>query len=149
MAPPLNPYTPSRPPRIDLAVPDNVDTWEGLGDCSPFPCLGGPILSPRQNKDCTQGVSWVDVEQLAAPDYHGKTGGVTVLTASFLEKCGYHMILSNDVVTNFNNIISAHRCIGESWHNPGINMYGPQVNRILLKYSKCSHNWTHRQPMTL
>jgi hypothetical protein len=46
------------------------------------------------------------------------------------------MISTNDVVTGFNDIISAHRRIQESWHNPVTNTLGPQVDRILLKSFK-------------
>jgi hypothetical protein len=46
------------------------------------------------------------------------------------------MILSNDIVTCFNDIISAQSHIQESWHNPVTNTYSPQVNRILLKSFK-------------
>jgi regulator of sigma D len=46
------------------------------------------------------------------------------------------MILTKDVVTCFNDMISAHRCIWEFWHNPVMNTFGPQVDRILLKSFK-------------
>ncbi len=88
MAPLPNPYTPTQPPLIDAAMPDNVNALEGLGDHSPSPFLGGPILSPQQNKDHTQGVSWFEVEQLVALDYHRKKGGVMILTAGFLKNAG-------------------------------------------------------------
>ena len=46
------------------------------------------------------------------------------------------MILRNDLITCFNKIISAHRHIQESWHNPVTNTYGPQVDRIVTKSLK-------------
>jgi hypothetical protein len=137
MGPPANPYMPMGLPRTDTAMGAAVGTLGDLGhDCTHSPHLGGPILSPWQQKDRTPGVSRFDVEQLATPEYHGDKDGVVELTASFLGNCGYNMISTKDVVTCFNNIISAHRCIRESWHNPVTNTFGPQVDRILLKSFK-------------
>ncbi len=61
---------------------------------------------------------------------------MTTLTPQFLEKCGYNMISIDDVVSCFNDIISAHRRIIITWHNPAANTYSPQVDRILLKSFK-------------
>jgi hypothetical protein len=125
---PLNPYTPDcHTVRINTTVNGTQPT---------SPCLGIPILSPLANKAQTSGVSRFDVECLAIPDYHGKTSGVAQLDAAFLERCGFNMISTDDVVTCYNNIIVAHRRICELWFNPTANTYGPQVDRILLKSFK-------------
>jgi hypothetical protein len=65
-----------------------------------------------------------------------KKSGVTVLSAGFLEKCGYHMILSDNIVTCFNNIIFAHKQVYCLWFNSSNNTAGPQFNRILQKSLK-------------
>jgi hypothetical protein len=129
MGPPSNPYTPSRPPppRVDT---DQDDT---AGPCPSSPCLGGPILSPRAQQERTKGINRFDIELIASPHYHGKTIGVPDLTPGFLEKCGYNMISSDNVVMCYNTNIAAHCCIRETWHNPTANTYGPQINQILLK----------------
>ncbi len=137
MGPPANPYTPMQLSRTDTATGAAVRTLGDLGhNCTHSLCLSGPILSPWQQKDQTPGVSCFDVEQLATLEYHGDKDGGVELTASFLGNCGYNMILTKDVVTCFNDIISAHRRIRESLHNPVMNTFGPQVDRILLKSFK-------------
>jgi hypothetical protein len=73
---------------------------------------------------------------LANPHYHGKESGVPTLTIGYLERCGYNKLSSDNVVRSLSEIISAHRHILETWHNPGSNTYGPQVDRILLKSFK-------------
>ncbi len=45
------------------------------------------------------------------------------------------MILCDNIITCFNDIISAHRWIMTTWH-PVANTYGPQVDHILLKLFK-------------
>jgi hypothetical protein len=77
---------------------------------------------------------------MAIPDYHWKENGVGDLAPGFLAKCGYNMISINNVVTCFNEIIYAHRCIWETWHNPVANTYGPQIDCILLKSLKLFPN---------
>jgi hypothetical protein len=103
---------------------------------TPSPCLGGPILLPRENKNHKQGASRFDIKPLASPHYHGKQDGVATLHPGFSEKCGYNMISCEDVVMCFNNIIFAHRWIMTTWNNPVANTYGPQVDCILLKLFK-------------
>ncbi len=137
MGPPANPYTPMRLPRTDTAMGAAVGTLGDLGhDHTHSPHLSRPILSPWQQKDWIPGVSCFNVEQLATPEYHGDKDSVVKLTASFLGNCGYNMISTKDVVTCFNDIISAHCRSRESWHNPVTNTFGPQVDRILLKSFK-------------
>ncbi len=46
------------------------------------------------------------------------------------------MILTDNVITCFNNIISAHHHILDMWHNPVANTHSPQVDCILLKSFK-------------
>jgi hypothetical protein len=100
------------------------------------PCLGGPILSPRKNKDRMSGVSCFNVGRLAIPHYHGKENGVALLNTSYLVRCGFNMISTDDVVTCFNDIISAHRRNRDTWQNQVAYTYGPQVDYILLKSFK-------------
>jgi hypothetical protein len=52
---------------------------------------------------------------------------------SYLVHCRSIVILTDNVVTCFKDIISAHHRIRETWHNPVANTYGPQVDPILLK----------------
>jgi hypothetical protein len=126
-APPANPYTPS-------CQQGNASSIAGAHP--PSPCFGRPVLSPWENKDRTSGVSRFDVERLAIPDYHGKENGVGMLNAGYLQRCGYHMISSDDVVTCYNEIILGHWKIWDGWHNPVTNTWGPQVDCILLKSFK-------------
>jgi hypothetical protein len=125
MGPPSAPYTPSQTPR------SACDTRE-----YPPICLGGPILSSQDNKECTTGVSRFDIEGLAVPLYHGYVTGTDSLNVAYLACCGFTMLSTNDVDTCYNDIITAHRRIREGWHNPTANTYGPQVDRILLKSFK-------------
>ncbi len=68
MGPPANPYTPMQLPRVDMAMSAVVGALGDLGhNCTHSPCLGGPILSPQQQKDRTPGVSRFDIKQLAPP----------------------------------------------------------------------------------
>ncbi len=76
------------------------------------------------------------MEHLAIPDYHGKENGVGMLNAGYLQRCGYHMNSSDNVVTCYNEIISGHWKIQDGWHNPVTNTWGPQVDHILLKSFK-------------
>ncbi len=86
MGPPGNPYPPARPtPPINTGA-NSANEDNKPGDHSPSPCLGSPILSPRENKNCTQGASHFDIEHLASPHYHGKQDGVATLHPGFLEK---------------------------------------------------------------
>ena len=76
------------------------------------------------------------MERLAIPHYHGKENGVALLNTSYLVRCGFNMISTDDVVTCFNDIILAHCQIQTMWHNPVANTYGPHVDCILLKSFK-------------
>ncbi len=54
MGPPANPYTPMQLPHVDTAMSAAVGVSGDLGhNCTHSPCLGGPILSPWQQKDWT------------------------------------------------------------------------------------------------
>jgi hypothetical protein len=77
---------------------------------------------------------------MAIPDCHRKENGVDDLTPGSLAKCGYNMISTNDIVSCFNYIITAHCCFWETWHNPIANTYGPKIDRILLKSFKLFPN---------
>jgi hypothetical protein len=81
-------------------------------------------------------MSRYDVEGRASRNYHGKLDGVRLLDEPFLVRCGFNMISNDDVVTCYNDIISAHRRHYDSWYNSSANTYGPQVDRILLKSFK-------------
>ncbi len=113
-----------------------TDNDTAHGGRPPSPCLGGPILSLCKNKDWTSGVSRFDIERLAIPHYHGKENGVALLDTSYLVRCRFNMISTDDVVTCFNDIILAHRQIQDTWHNPMTNTYGLQVDHIFLKSFK-------------
>jgi hypothetical protein len=133
MGPPANPYT---PPCHPLQVHTATDNDTAHGSQPPSPCLGGPILSPCKNKDWTSEVSHFDMERLAIPHYHGNENGVALLDMSYLVHCGFNMISTDDVITCFNNIISSHCWIRDTWHNPVANTNGPQGDCILLKSFK-------------
>ena len=126
--PPWEPYTPAH--HINTG---DTTTGNSAGFHPPSPCLGAPILSPLADKQCTARVSSFDVNCLATPGYHGKTDGVRILNKKILAQCGFNMISNDNVVSCYNDIISAHRHIYDSWHNTTANTYGPQVDRILLK----------------
>jgi hypothetical protein len=125
MGPPSAPYTPSQTPR-------------GACDTGKYPPtrLGGPILSPWDNKQCFAGVNRFDIEGLAIPLYHGNVTGTDSLDVAYLAFCGFTMLSTDNVDTCYNNIITAHRRIWEGWHNPTANTYGPQIDHILLKSFK-------------
>ncbi len=76
---------------------------------------GGPILSPRnmdRKRHARQlGASRFDIASLAHASYHAGHYGAPRITASFLQDCGYTNITSDDVVTCFNDIVSAHERI--------------------------------------
>jgi hypothetical protein len=55
---------------------------------------------------------------------------------SYLVRCGFSMILTDDVITCFDDIILTHRRIRDMWYNPVANTYGTQVDHILLKSFK-------------
>jgi hypothetical protein len=121
MGPLPNPYqTPSQTPRINTARDDDK-----CGPCPLLPCVGGPILLPCAQQECTKGVNWYDIKNLANPHYRGKESGVPTLTIGYLEQCGYNKLSLDNVVGSLNENISAHRRILETWHNPGSNTYGP------------------------
>jgi hypothetical protein len=61
---------------------------------------------------------------------------VASLDTSYLVHCGFNMILTDNVITCFNDIILARRQIQDMWHNLVANTYGPQVDSILLKSFK-------------
>jgi hypothetical protein len=137
---PSNPYTkPSRtpvwPPQITPPM-NNMAYDTKSRKCPTSPCHGGPIFLPRAHQDCTKGINRFDIKSLAHPHYHGREDGVKTLTAGFLERCGYNMLSSDDIVRSFNEIIAAHCCLVETWFNPTANTYGPQIDRILLKSFK-------------
>ena len=103
------------------------------------PC-GGPISSPRnldrESHARELGASRFDITTLAHADYHAGHYGSARINASFLQDCGFRNISADDVVTCFNDIITAHDTIMDLWTNVTMNTSGPQVNRILKKSLK-------------
>ena len=101
---------------------------------------GGPISSPRtmdrERLAKQNSVSRFDVTALAHPRYHGDHDGHPHITPHFLQLCGYDSFTADDVLTCFNDIISAHDTIYHLWSNPTTTTYGPQVGRILQKSIK-------------
>jgi hypothetical protein len=104
------------------------------------PVKGGLITSPW-NMDCkchTQQLkaSRFDISTLAHAKYHSHRDGYEQIIAPYLQSCGYTTFISDDVVTCFNNIISAHECVYWLWTNSTTNTSRPQVDCILRKSLK-------------
>jgi hypothetical protein len=99
--------------------------------------LGGPIISPRasnwENKACKLGKCRLNILRLATGEYHIDSDCVDTLTAGILVNCGYNRIMSDDIVTCYNDIIATHCHILNLWHNPTAHTFGRQVDQILLK----------------
>jgi hypothetical protein len=135
--PPINPYTPVRPPAAPTITPPRVDTsYDDSSEVNAGTNNGGPILSPRAQADRIRGLNRFDLEAMAHPQYHGYADGTRVLTFGFLENCGYNMLASDDVVGSLNELIALHGRVHDTWFNASANTYGPQIDRILLKLFK-------------
>ncbi len=77
-----------------------------------------------------------DISTLAHAGYHGFRDGYAQIMAAFLQSCGYMNFTSNDIVTCFNDIISAHKRAYQLWTNTTYNTSGTQVDCILQKSLK-------------
>ena len=134
-------HTPSRPvtrPPHITPPPYTPPAYAGGPTvvCTPSPCTGGKILTPREHQERIKGANRFNIEGLAHPLYHGKTHGIDPLTMGFLANCGFNMVLLDDVVGSLNDIVTIHRRISDTWTSPSTNTSGPQVDRILLKSFK-------------
>jgi hypothetical protein len=102
--------------------------------------LRDPVVTPhdsnQENKARKPGTSRLNILGLAMGKYHIDSNGVHMLMMGILVNCGYNRIVSEDVVTRYNDIIAAHHHILDLWHNPTAHTFGPQVSRILLKSFK-------------
>jgi hypothetical protein len=77
--------------------------------------------------------SQFDISTLAHADYHGGCDGYSQITATYLQSCGYTSFTKDEVITCFNDIISAHEWVYTLWRNMASNTAGPQVDHILQK----------------
>jgi hypothetical protein len=77
-----------------------------------------------------------DISTLVHAGYHGDWDGHKQITAAILQCCGYTNFTSDDIITCFNNIISAHERVYCLWFNMANNTAGPQVDHILQKSLK-------------
>jgi hypothetical protein len=101
---------------------------------------GGMITFPcNMDRECHArqvGASRFNISTLVHGDYHAGRYGTPTINTAFLQRCGYTHITLDDVVTCFNDIISAHKYIYQLWMNVTANMQGPQVDCILQKLLK-------------
>jgi hypothetical protein len=103
--------------------------------------LKGSIIMPPCNMDRKQHArqmkaSRFDILTLVHAKYHGNRDCHEQIMAAFLQSCGYMSFTSNDIVTCFNDIISAHKQVYCLWFNMSNNTTGPQVDCILQKSLK-------------
>lgn len=102
--------------------------------------LGGPILSPR-NMDRERharehSVSRFNVTALAHSAYHGHRDGYASIHAQYLQSCGYDSFTADDVVTCFNDIISAHGTIYPAQRRLGLTRVRSAPTPWLGSYSR-------------
>jgi hypothetical protein len=105
------------------------------------PLKGVLITSPcnmdREQHACQMNASCFDISTLTHARYHGNRDGHEQITDAFLQSCGYTNFTSDDIITCFNNIISAHKRVYHLWFNMANNTAAPQqVDCILQKSLK-------------
>jgi hypothetical protein len=95
-----------------------------------------PRAADKERQAWNLCISRHDIAGLAALAYHGGTNGITELTISFIQACGYQCFKTesaNNVLPCYSSIQLFYKKIRQAWLNQCTHKSGLLVKRI-LKY---------------